>query len=162
MNQTQVLQKLETVKSAVKKSLREQGVVVPVKTDKGVKIDQYEIVESPTGFNILDKWHEPQYSNIYFMQTAVVVANALALNRAVKREWLIHDAIAGSADFDLKVFDRRYQSSVKKKDFFGIEYYRTRLTETKLKYKSHMNELNSAYSRLINGIKSLEKNNKYS
>lgn len=162
MNRQQVIQKLQNVKSAVKKTLREEGVVVPIKTARGVKLDEYEIVEERDGFTILDKWSEKQYSKLYYMQTAVVVANALALNRQVKKEWLIHDSIAGSADFDLKVFDRRYQSSVKKKDSFGIDYYSTRLFETRLKFKTHMNELNSAYSRLVNSVKSLEKNNKYS
>lgn len=161
MKQTQVLEKLQAVKGAVKQSLREKGVVVPVKTARGIKLDDFEIVEEATGFSVLDKWKERQYSKLYFMQTAVVVANALALNQAVKREWLLHDSIAGSADFDLKVFDRRYQSSVKKKDSFGIDYYSTRLFETKLKFKSHIDELNSAYSRLVNSVKSLDKNNKY-
>jgi hypothetical protein len=161
MKQTQVLEKLQAVKGAVKKSLREKGVVVPVKTSRGLRLDDFEIVEDVTGFTILDKWKEKQYSKLYFMQTAVVIANALALNKQVKQEWVIHDAIAGSADFDLKVFDKRYQSSVKKKDGFGIDYYSTRIFETKLKFKSHIEELNSAYSRLVNSVKSLDKNNKY-
>lgn len=161
MKQHQVLEKLQAVKGAVKKSLREKGVVVPVKTKHGIKLDDYEIVEEITGFSVLDRWKEKQYSKLYFMQTAVVVANALALNQQVKKEWLLHDSIAGAADFDLKVFDKRYQSSVKKKDGFGMDYYTTRLFETKLKFKSHIEVLNSAYSRLVNSVKSLEKNNKY-
>lgn len=161
MNQKQLLQKLQKVKTSVKKTLREEGIVVPIKTSRGVKLDDYEIIEDATGFTILDKWREKQYSNLYYMKTAVIVANALALNRQVKKEWLIHDSLAGSADFDLKVFDRRYQSSVKRGDYFGVDYYSTRLFETRLKHKVHMEELNSAYSRLVNGMKSLEKNNKY-
>lgn len=161
MKQHQVLEKLQAVKGAVKKSLREKGVVVPVKTSHGIKLDDFEIVEDATGFSVLDKFKEKQYSKLYFVQTAVVIANALALNRQVKREWVIHDAIAGSADFDLKVFDKRYQSSVKKKDGFGIDFYSTRIFETRLKFKTHMEELNSAYSRLVTSVKSLDKNNKY-
>lgn len=161
MKQTQVLEKLQAVKGVVKKALREKGVVVPVKTSRGLKLDEFEIVEEVTGFSVLDKWKEKQYSKLYFMQTAVVIANALALNKQVKKEWVIHDAIAGSADFDLKVFDKRYQSSVKKKDGFGIDFYSTRIFETKLKFKTHIEELNSAYSRLVNSVKSLDKNNKY-
>lgn len=161
MKQTQVLEKLQAVKGVVKKALREKGVVVPVKTSRGLKLDEFEIVEEVTGFSVLDKWKEKQYSKLYFMQTAVVIANALALNKQVKKEWVIHDAIAGSADFDLKVFDKRYQSSVKKNDGFGIDFYSTRIFETKLKFKTHIEELNSAYSRLVNSVKSLDKNNKY-
>ena len=162
MNQTQVLEKLKSLKLAVKKDLREKGLVVPIKTPRGLKLDDFEIIEESTGFTIVDKWNETQYNNLYFMQTAVIVANALALNRSVKREWLLHDSLAGSANFDMKLFDKRYQTSVKKQDGFGIDYYGTRLFETRLRYKSHIDVLNSTYLRMLSEIKSLEKNNKYS
>lgn len=162
MKQEDLLQQLQNVKKVVKNSLRQKGIVVPVKTKRGLKLDDYEIVEDENGYHILDKWRVKCYSNIHYIQTAVLVANTMALKRTVKDEWLRHDAVAGSTDFDMKVFNRRFQSSVKNKDMFGILHYQTRLFETKLKHKSHIKEINSAYDRLLSGVKSLEKSNKYS
>lgn len=162
MKQEAILDKLQSLKSAVKKDLRDKGLVVPVKTKRGLILDDYEIVLDDNGYQILDKYKEKCYSNLHYMQTAVIIANALALKRAVKTEWVLSDSVAGSSDFDLKVFERRFKKSVKENDSFGICHYQTRITETKLKHKSNLDAIDSAYLRLVNSVKSLEKSNKYS
>ena len=162
IKEDQVLQKLQSLKNAVKKSLREKGVVVPVKTANGLKLDDYEIVLEEAGYVIYDKFQDKLYKNLYYLQTAVLVANALALKRSVRHEWIVNDRTAGVADFDMKLFETRYSSSVKKKDIFGMTHYHTRFTESKIKHKSYMNSLNNSYMALLNTLKSIEKSNKYS
>lgn len=157
-----VLQKLQSLKNAVKISLRKKGVVVPIKTKTGLKLDDYEIVLEQSGYTIYDKFRDSVYKNLYYLQTAVLVANALALRKEVKNDWIIDDRTAGVADFDMKLFEYRYTSSVKKKDMFGIQHYHTRFTESKLKHTSYINSLNNSYFRLLNTLKSIEKSNKYS
>ncbi len=158
----QVLLKLQSLKNAVKKSLREKGVVVPVKTSKGLKLEDYEIVLEDAGYVIYDRFQDKIYKNLYYLQTAILVANALATGRTIRNEWLVNDKTAGVADFDMKLFEARYSSSAKKKDIFGMTHYQTRLTESRIKYKNYIASLNNSYHGLLNTLKSIEKSNKYS
>jgi hypothetical protein len=157
MEQDALLNKLQSLKQAVKLSLRQKGVVVPIKTKRGLQLDDYEIVLLEDGYAILDKWKEPIHKNISYMKTAVIVANAIALKRAVKPEWLQDDKIAGYTEFDIKLFDKRYTKSSKQQDVFGMSHYSIRLSESKLKHKNHIDNVNSTYLRLLNTVKSLEK-----
>jgi hypothetical protein len=162
IKEQQVLLKLQSLKTAVKENLRTKGVIVPVKTANGLKLDSYEVVLEVTGNAVYDKYQDRIYKNLHYLQTAVLVANSLALRRPVRDEWINDDKYAGVADFDKKLFEVRYNNSLKKKDLFGIHHYYTRLTESKIKHKTYMASLNNAYYRLLNGIKSVEKTNKYS
>jgi hypothetical protein len=157
-----LIQKLQTLKNKVKENLRSQGIIVPMKTDRGIKLENYEIVLENTGYTVYNKFEEKVYSNLYYLQTAVLIANALASGRTVKNEWLSDDRYAGVADFDKTLFEQRFTSSLKKKDLFGIQHYHIRLTESRLKHKNHMDSLNISYSRLLNSLRSIEKSNKYS
>jgi hypothetical protein len=162
IKEDQVLQKLQSLKNTVKESLRKKGVIVPVKTKRGLKLDDYEIILEESGYVVYDKYQEKIHKNLYFLQTAVLVANSLALRKDVRNEWLTDDRTAGVADFDMKLYETRVTSSVKKKDMFGIQHYQTRLTESKLKYKNYIDSLNNSYFKLLNTLKSIEKSNKYS
>lgn len=162
IKEDQVLQKLQSLKNVVKDSLRKKGVVVPVKTKRGLKLDNYEIVLEDAGYVIYDKFQDKVYKNLYYQQTAVLLANAMALGRTIKNEWIINDRTAGVADFDMQLFETRYANSAKKKDIFGMTHYHTRFTESRIKHKSYMSSLNNAYFGLLNTLKSIEKSNKYS
>jgi hypothetical protein len=160
MEQDALLNKLQSLKLVVKQSLRQKGIVVPVKTKRGLQLDDYEIVLLNDGYAILNKWKEPSHKGISYMKTAVVVANAMALKRAVKTEWLLDDKIAGYTEFDIKLFDKRYTKSAKQQDLFGMSHYSIRLSESKLKHKSHIANIDSTYLRLLNAVKSVEKSAK--
>jgi hypothetical protein len=158
----QILQQLQSMKTAAKDRLRKKGIAAPVKTKRGLKIDDYEIVLEKAGYAIYDKYQDKLYKNLYYLQTAVLIANAMATRKTVKDQWILDDTAAGTSDFDMKLFDHRYTASVKKQDMFGVQHYLTRLTESKIKHKSYMNSLNNAYFMLLNTLKSIEKTNKYS
>lgn len=162
MEQDALLNKLQSLKTVIKDSLRKKGIVVPVKTKRGLKLEDYSIELERDGYVVLDKWSNVIYKNLYYIKTAVLVANALALRREVRQEWITSDFKAGTTEFDVKVFDRRYTSCTKKQDIFGMGHYSIRLSESRRKHKVHMDELNSAYLRLLNSVKSIEKTAKYS
>jgi len=157
-----LIQKLQTLKNKVKENLRANGIVVPVKTERGLRLEDYEIILEQAGYVVYNRFGEKVYSNLYYLQTAVLVANALASKRTVKNEWISDDRYAGVADFDKTLFEQRFTSSLKKNDMFGIQHYHIRLTESRLKHKNHMNSLNTSYMKLLNSLKSIEKSNKYS
>jgi hypothetical protein len=157
-----LIQRLQSLKNKVKDNLKSKGIVVPVKTSRGLKLDDYEIVLEKTGYVVYNKYNEKAYYNLYYLQTAVLIANALASGRTVRNEWVVNDRAAGVSDFDKDLFEHRLNVSLKRKDLFGIQHYHTRLTESKLKHKNYMNSLNNSYMMLLNSLKSIEKYNKYS
>jgi len=157
-----LIQKLQSLKNKVKDNLRTKGIVVPIKTVRGLKLDDYEIVLESSGYSIYDKYKEKVYFNLYYLQTAILIANALASKRTIKNEWITDDRAAGVSEFDKNLFEQRFNSSLKKKDLFGIQHYHIRLTESKIKHKTYMDSLNISYTRLLNSLRSIEKSNKYS
>jgi hypothetical protein len=161
MNQEILLKSLNNLKDKVKNNLRKSGIVVPIKTKRGVKLEDYEVILESNGYTVYDRWGEALYSGIYYLQTAILVANTLATKRTVKDSWLIDDRTAGSNDFDMMLFDTRYKSSVKKNDTFGMGFYKTRYLESRRKHSDHIKPIENAYQGLLNTLKSFEKTNKY-
>lgn len=162
MDETKITKLLHNLKSNVKDNLRKQGVVPPVRTKNGIKIDQFEIVKTQDGWSILNQWGEPEHRSLNYLQTAILVANNLALKKYENRQMLEDDRAAGSSEFDTKLFEYRFKKSLKNNDDFGVNLYSIRLMESKNKHKKHFDTISSAYIRMLNKIKMLEKSNKYS
>jgi hypothetical protein len=162
MDESKVTNLLHTLKSNVKDNLRKHGIVPPIKTKRGIKIDQYEIVKNQDGWTIFNQWGEAEHQFLNYLQTAILVANNLALRKYENKQVLEDDRAAGSSEFDTKLFEYRYKKSVKNNDDFGVNLYSIRLVEAKNKHKKHFYTISSAYIRMLNKIKMLEKSNKYS
>lgn len=160
MNENELMNRLHKIKDEVKANLRKNGVVAPVKTSRGIKLDDYEIVLEKKGYKILNKWKEIEVDNINYLQTAVMVANSLALKKHIPSNLLFEDMKAGAADFDVRIFEQRYDKSIKNRDIFGMQHYSIRLLETKIKFKSHFSQIEKSYQRLINTMQVTRKTNK--
>ena len=161
INESQVIEKLSAVSKSFKEQLKKKGVIVPVKTKKGLNIDGYRVEKNKAGFSIYNSFDIELYSNLYYIQTAVVIANCLALKKAVRPTLVQDDAKAGANEFDMELYQFRLKAALKQKDEFKIGHYQTRATESKLYYTKHINPINSAYFSLVNAIKSTAPNNKY-
>ncbi len=160
MNEKELLSRLQKLKEDVKNNLKQQGVVLPVKTAKGIRLDNYEIRLEKSRYRIFNKWNEIEVDNINYLQTAVIIANNLALKKQTLDVILSEDMRAGAAEFDLKVFENRFQKSLKNHDVFGIQHYGVRMTETRRKYKHHYNAIENVYQRLLKSLKVSGKTNK--
>lgn len=160
MNENELLNRLNKLKDEVKANLRKNGVVTPVKTSKGIRLDDYEIILVKSGYQILNKWREVEVDNVNYLQTAVMVANSLALKKHIPSNIIFEDMKAGAAEFDVKIFEKRFDKSLKNKDMFGVQHYSIRLWETKNRFKSHFNEIDKQYKRLMNNLQASKKTNK--
>jgi hypothetical protein len=162
MNQQELLDRLYKIKEDVKSQLKRNSIVVPVKTKNGIKLDEYEIVKEEGGFSIYDRYSETKYKNINYLQTAVLIANNLALNKPIKNYWIVDDLSSGSCDFDIQLYENRFKKSLKNNDIFGLNHYNSRLQETKIKKKQRFKSISSDYNQFLRNIKSQQKSNKYS
>ena len=153
INEQELIGKLSTASKFVKEQLKKKGVIVPVKTKDGICLDDYLITKTDSGFQVLNKNRDTVYKNLYFVQTAVIIANTLALKKTIRFSLLEDDAKAGANEFDLTLYKHRLKAAIKKQDEFKIGHYQTRVTESDLYYKKHFSPINSAYFTLVNAIK---------
>ena len=153
INEQELIGKLSTASKFVKEQLKKKGVIVPVKTKDGICLDDYTVIKTDSGFQVLNKNRDAVYENLYFVQTAVIIANMLALKKPVKFSLIEDDAKAGSNEFDLTLYKHRLKAAIKQKDEFKIGHYTTRAMESDLYYKKHFHPINSAYFSLVNAIK---------
>jgi hypothetical protein len=153
INEHELITKLSTVSKSIKDQLKKKGVVVPVKTKRGISLDDYAITKKVTGYTVENKYGDAVYENLYYVQTAVVLANSLALKKAIRPDLVLDDAKAGANEFDLMLYKHRLKSAINKQDEFKMGHYQTRAIESDLLYKKHFTSINSAYQSIMNAIK---------
>jgi hypothetical protein len=160
MNQNDLVNRLCKIKDDVKSKLKKSGVVVPVKTNRGIKLDDFEIILEDNRYRIYNRWQEVEVDNINYLQTAVLAANNLALKKQVQLDILAEDMRAGAADFDRQIFEKRFKKSLAANDLFGMQHYSVQLSETKRKHKQYFTTIENNYQRLLTTLTVLGKTNK--
>lgn len=97
-----LIQKIEYLSNKVKADLRKKGIVVPITNpDKSITLGLYRIVKKSNGFfSIFDYGNEIVVDNINLPQTAVLVANQLALGKFLNKDLIEKDRFYGYAAFE--------------------------------------------------------------
>ena len=145
--------KIVQVSTQVKKDLRRKGIVVPVENRDGtVKVGSYLIVKDSEGFySILDRDNDVVVDQINLPQTAVVVANNLALGRYKDVNLINADKNYGYAAFDELLHMRAVEKSSKK----SLEYFDVMLTKGMLaraKKESYRSDIVRSFEKLLNQV----------
>lgn len=149
MRNDKLVNQLQKVSVTVKQDFAKKGLVLPQKTDKGLQIGRYLVSKVGYSYCVTNPLGDILYDNINMVQTAILVANALALGRIVRNEWLENDRTVASTEFDVMVFEKQFKKAVTQKDSFGVSHYSTRMSEAKRRYLSSMDKLNVDYQRLV-------------
>ena len=106
---------VEDLALEIKADFRAKGVAIPsIQQDGSTRLGNYSIVKDHEGFyNIFNSQQHVIYSGINLPQTALLVANALALNHYVNCKLLDDDKQYGFSLFELKNFQRLCDSLIK-------------------------------------------------
>ena len=150
MQEQEILDKLKNLTEKFKNTLKSKGLVIPVKVPQGFKLEDYLIKSKPQGYAII---HSPSreviHDHINLLQTAIVITNSLATKKSYTNgDILADDWQAASKQFDMLVFKKRIIKAKKANDGFNIDLYSTRLYESQILFKQHMNNINERYFRL--------------
>lgn len=110
-----LIQRIEHLSKKVKENLRRKGMIVPVTNpDKSISLGHYRVVKRPSGFyTILDYGNEVVVDNINLPQTAVLVANGLALGKFLNKQLIEKDKFYGYAAFEEDLTKR----AINRRDF---------------------------------------------
>jgi hypothetical protein len=145
--------KIVQVSTQVKMELRRKGIVVPVENrDGSVTVGSYLIVKDAEGFySILDRDNDIVVDQINLPQTAVVLANNLALGRFKDLKLIDADKNYGYAAFDELLHMRAVEKSSKR----SLEYFDVMLTKGMLaraKKESYRSDIVRSFEKLLNQV----------
>jgi hypothetical protein len=106
----------------VKKDLRAKGLIIPVKENNGVyRIGHYSIVRNSDGFysisHVLNSKNIPSINGINLPQTAILIANQLALGRWTNDKIISMDKQYGYGMFEECQYKHMISSMIKKNDW---------------------------------------------
>ena len=115
----QLFKKVEQLAEGVKKDFQAKGLVIPVKELNGsVKFNNYTIVRDRSGFySIVSSDNITVVANINLPQSAIILANALALGRGTDHKIVNYDKQYGFNSFEEEQCKRVAASAAKKKEW---------------------------------------------
>lgn len=149
INQKEIYSRLAEINKSVKEQLKRKGVVVPVKTKNGdIKVGRYYIVRADNFYEIVDYDKEVIIEKINLPQSAVLLANKLALGKFIDSDILEADRKYGHA-----IFEQELQEKLAKKHMKNnIEYVGLLLNKAginKLKKEHYRNIILTGFEKLI-------------
>jgi hypothetical protein len=145
---TNIYLQIQELSYEVKEQLRKKGIVAPIKNKDGsVSIGRYKIVKGPVGYTVLDNRDEVVEQDLNLPQTAVLLANDLALGRFRDDRVVDQDRRYGYAVFEEELHTRK---SRKKK--INLEYYDVSIAkaaEARSRKEYYKKDLVSKYEKLM-------------
>jgi hypothetical protein len=114
----QVFKQVAKLATQVKQDLRKKGLVVPRDNGNGtITVDRFTIVKEDCGsYTIRDSRNDIIVEQINLAQTAVLLANGLALGRWLDLDLVKQDKAYGYGLFEETLTKRHAETSLKTKD----------------------------------------------
>ena len=110
--------KISDLVKTVKQELTEQGIVVPTKLPNGeISFNNFRVVKDSTNFLVINSDTSEVCYKTSLPQTAILIANSLALNSPVDREIIQLDLKFINNHFEEKQLNRVAESLAKQKNW---------------------------------------------
>lgn len=144
-------QKIQQLDQSVKETLRRQGVVVPVKSKNGnIQVGSYYIKKNDSGFySIVDQRDDSIVSGLNLPQTAVILANSLALGKWIDSRMLQIDRKYGHEMFDEQLHVHLAEKNIAKRNLDQAELMYTKSYIAKTKKDRHKKVILNSFDKLI-------------
>jgi hypothetical protein len=138
--------KIEQLSFEVRQDLRKKGVVAPVKNDDGsIGVGSYKIIKTNEGYTVLDRYDEIIENNLNLPQTAVLLANDLALGRFRDNKIIDDDRKYGYALFEEQLHTRSRKNST----ITHFDVSLAKASEAKSKKELYKKDLLNKYEKLM-------------
>jgi hypothetical protein len=144
-------QKIEILNQTVVSKLRQQGIILPVKTNSSrIRIGKYFIEKNKNGFfEILSHRGESMVSNINLPQTAALVANNLALGKWLDRDLIAVDQKYGHASFDELVHQKSAERNIKLQNYDKAEIMMIKSSIARHKKENYKRSISASFEKLL-------------
>lgn len=152
MNKTNELyHKIQQLNKNIKEELFNKGIVVPILSNNNtIKVGTYSIKKVTQSFyNILNHKNQVVLEGINLPQTAILIANKLALGKWLDTDLLNLDKKYGYAAFDELVHKRSLNLNKKHKNFDKCEIMRIKIESAKHKKDYYKKSITINYQKLL-------------
>lgn len=136
--------KVVEISTQIKNNFQRRGIAIPVKNDDGtISLGNYLVVKNNTFYSILDYSNKPVVEKINLPQTAVILANNLALGKFLDTSILQKDRSYGYAAFEEQLQTKLARSKTTNRDIHIIK-----ATNAKLKKDYHKKDIDRSFEKL--------------
>jgi hypothetical protein len=140
--------KIQQLSFEVREDLRKKGVVAPKKNKDGsVSVGRYRIVKNSNGYTVLNDYNEIVEQHLNLPQTAVLLANDLALGRFRDKNVVDNDRKYGYA-----LFEEELHTRTRNRKTVALEYYDVALakaSEARSRKEYYKKDLLNKYEKLM-------------
>jgi len=141
--------RIQQLSEEVQEELKKKGVVAPVKNSDGtISVGRYTIIKTLQGYEVLDARGDVVVDGINLPQTAILVANNLALGRFKDNSIIDNDRRYGYALFEEELHNRAVSNS-KKRTLEYFDLMSTKAAIAKHKKEQYKRDLLNKYEKLI-------------
>jgi len=141
-----IYQKMVVISTQVKNNFRKKGLAIPVKNDDGtISIGNYTIKKTGVFYSILDYAGAQVVDKINLPQTAILVANNLALGKFLDTAILQKDRQYGYAFFE-EALETRLLRSKSKSNL--IDVYETKAIKARHKKEFFRKDIERTFEKL--------------
>lgn len=146
-----IYQKIQHINRDVKDNLRRKGFIYPVKKSDGtVVVGNYLIKKNSNNFfDIFDKNQTIILQDINLAESAILIANELALTNCVNSVKINVDRQYGYTMFDIKRYDHSIKSLFKKQNFDRLDLMIAKKSSAMFKAKRLKSIIQSDYEKLL-------------
>jgi hypothetical protein len=145
----QLFEKIERLANTVKQEFKQKGLAIPHKNrDGSVQMGDFIITKHDSSFWIRHVLGYDVAGPINLAQTAAVIANDLALGRAVDLKLLTSDKWYGYKAFDVQACQIHVASALKKKDYDKADYNISRIDLAQEQMLYYKRPIDSRFAKL--------------
>jgi hypothetical protein len=143
--------KIEQLNKDIKQNLFNKGIVVPIqKSNDTIKIGNYLIKKIGISFyNICDSKERIIIEGINLPQTAIIIANKLALGKWIDTTLLQEDRKYGYASFDELVNKKSASLNFKQKNYDKFDISEIKSLMAKQKKEYYKKQIDNNYRKLF-------------
>lgn len=136
--------KIFSISLKVKNNLKKKGFIIPIQNDDGtIKIGFYTIKKENEFYSIYDSTNYLIVDKLNLAQSAVLIANGLALGRFIDKNILELDRNYGYA-----LFEEQLSNQSKRKHNEGFEIRNMKSDMAKLKKQRCIFKINNQFKKL--------------
>lgn len=150
--QEDVYKKVLALAKEVKENLKKQGIAVPVENADGtIQMGKFSIIRNSDGFySIVNQHKEIVADNINMPQTAVIIANDLAIGKSLNQSLLETDKEYGFAFFEEALYKKiiNQKSTNRKITFDHYDLLETKFLISKSKKEDRRRSIVSRFEKL--------------
>jgi hypothetical protein len=144
-----LFKKILDVSKEVKKNLRGKGMITPIDNPDGsITVGAYTVVRNSDGFyTIIGRGNEIAVEQINLPQTALLLANQLALGKFLDKDLQQKDRLYGYAVFEEKLLKKSLENG-SRKDLQQFDLTMTKYLMVKAKKEMYRDSILNSFEKL--------------